>query len=144
MAVRWKGYGAEPKAPADPMSKIVSNLSLLYPNQGLVEFSLVAVFWFLQKQNKPIYLVAHALDNPFPNSDEELWHCMITRKQIFADLYKAYSHLRMQNRVVMSGSQYGVDFVAFLHHPALVHSEYAVLVLSEGVGHDMNKIESLV
>ncbi|GFZ13179.1 splicing endonuclease 2 [Actinidia rufa] len=28
-------------------------------------------------------------------------------------------------------SQYGVDFVAYRHHPALVHSEYAVLVLSE-------------
>ncbi|CAN4098902.1 unnamed protein product [Withania somnifera] len=35
-----------------------------------------------------------------------------------------------KNWVVRSGSQYGVDFVAYCHHPAFVHSEYAVLVSS--------------
>lgn len=30
------------------------------------------------------------------------------------------------------GLQYGADFVAYRHHPSLVHSEYAVLVSSEG------------
>ncbi|KAL2488884.1 tRNA-splicing endonuclease subunit Sen2-2 [Forsythia ovata] len=36
----------------------------------------------------------------------------------------------MKNWVVRAGSQYGVDFVAYRHHPSLVHSEYAVLILS--------------
>lgn len=31
-----------------------------------------------------------------------------------------------------SGCQFGVDFVVYRHHPELVHSEYAVLVQSEG------------
>lgn len=34
--------------------------------------------------------------------------------------------------MVNLGSQYGVDFVAYLHHTSLVHSEYAMLVLTEG------------
>ena len=39
-----------------------------------------------------------------------------------------------------SGSQYGVDFVVYRHHPALVHSEYAVLVLSEGDGNGNDRL----
>ncbi|EEF36007.1 tRNA-splicing endonuclease subunit Sen2-1 [Ricinus communis] len=64
-------------------------------------------------------------------SDLELWQFMKSQKPTFPDFYKAYSHLRMKNWVVRPGSQYGVDFVAYRHHPSLVHSEYAVLVLSE-------------
>ncbi|XAR60478.1 tRNA-intron lyase [Bertholletia excelsa] len=67
-------------------------------------------------------------------NDEELWKYMTSKKETFPDLFKAYSYFRTQNWVVRSGSQYGVDFVAYRHHPALVHSEYAVLVLSEGDG----------
>ncbi|OMO77242.1 tRNA-splicing endonuclease [Corchorus olitorius] len=65
-------------------------------------------------------------------SDEELWEYMKSKKEVFPISYKAYSHLRNKNWVVRSGLQYGVDFVAYHHHPALVHSEYAVLALSEG------------
>lgn len=75
-------------------------------------------------------------DKRFLN-DEELWLYMKSKKETFADFYKAYSHLRTKNWVVMSGVRYGVDFVAYHHHPALVHSEFAVLVLSskeEGCG----------
>lgn len=64
-------------------------------------------------------------------SNAELWDYMSSRIEMFPELYKAYCHLRMKNWVVRSGSQYGVDYVAYRHHPALVHSEYAVLVLSE-------------
>ncbi|ERN15021.1 hypothetical protein AMTR_s00032p00237240 [Amborella trichopoda] len=64
-------------------------------------------------------------------TSEELWKYMISKKKLFPRLYKAYSHLRSKNWVVRQGSQYGTDFVAYRHHPALVHSEYAVLVLSE-------------
>ncbi|PON96386.1 tRNA-splicing endonuclease [Trema orientale] len=70
-------------------------------------------------------------------NDEELLLYMKSKKETFPDFYKAYSHLRMKNWVVMSGVRYGVDFVAYRHHPALVHSEFAVLVLSseeEGCG----------
>lgn len=65
-------------------------------------------------------------------SGEELWQYMKSKKITFPMFYKAYSHLRMKNWVVRSGLQYGVDFVAYRHHPSLVHSEYAVLVLSKG------------
>ncbi|CDP21058.1 unnamed protein product [Coffea canephora] len=65
---------------------------------------------------------------------EELWMYMTSKKENFPNLFKAYSHLRMKNWVVRSGSQYGVDFVAYRHHPSLVHSEYAVIVLSDNNG----------
>ncbi|XP_008463899.1 tRNA-splicing endonuclease subunit Sen2-1 isoform X2 [Cucumis melo] len=63
---------------------------------------------------------------------QELWRYMKTQKATFPEFYIAYRHLRLKNWVVRPGSQYGVDFVAYRHHPALVHSEFAVLVLSEG------------
>lgn len=64
-------------------------------------------------------------------SDMELWHYMSSKVEMFPEFYKAYSHLRMKNWVVRSGSQYGVDYVAYRHHPALVHSEYAVIIISD-------------
>jgi len=64
-------------------------------------------------------------------SDAELWNYMSSKVETFPEIYKAYSPLRMKNWVVRSGSQYGVDYVAYCHHPALVHSEYTVLVLSD-------------
>lgn len=65
-------------------------------------------------------------------TDDDLWQYMRKRKSTFPESYMAYSHLRAKNWVVRPGSQYGVDFVAYRHHPSLVHSEYAVLVLKEG------------
>ncbi|KAI4316180.1 hypothetical protein L6164_024184 [Bauhinia variegata] len=75
-----------------------------------------------------------------PCDDEELWHCFKSKKRTFPYFYKAYSHLRKKNWVVRSGSQYGVDFVIYRHHPALVHAEYGVLVLSNGddIDNDLN------
>ncbi|KAG7010605.1 tRNA-splicing endonuclease subunit Sen2-1, partial [Cucurbita argyrosperma subsp. argyrosperma] len=69
---------------------------------------------------------------------QELWQDMKSRKATFPEFYMAYQHLRMKNWIVRPGSQYGVDFVAYRHHPALVHSEFAVLVLSEGGGSNEN------
>lgn len=54
---------------------------------------------------------------------EEIWRHMKERQKMFLQHYKAYSHLRAKNWVVRSGLQYGADFVAYRHHPALVHSE---------------------
>ncbi|KAL2318590.1 hypothetical protein Fmac_032466 [Flemingia macrophylla] len=65
-------------------------------------------------------------------------HYMKSQKQTFPCLYKAYSYLRMKNWVVRSGAQYGVDFIVYRHHPARVHSEYGVLVLSYGDDNDLN------
>lgn len=62
---------------------------------------------------------------------EEIWRHMKERQKMFLQHYKAYSHLRAKNWVVRSGLQYGADFVAYRHHPALVHSEYAVIISSE-------------
>ncbi|XP_043723277.1 tRNA-splicing endonuclease subunit Sen2-1-like [Telopea speciosissima] len=70
--------------------------------------------------------------------EEELWKYMNSKRTEFPYFYKAYSHLRMKNWAVRPGSQYGVDFVAYRHHPALVHSEYAVILLSEG-GDNVNR-----
>ncbi|KAK9153423.1 hypothetical protein Sjap_000903 [Stephania japonica] len=70
-------------------------------------------------------------DDKCPKSYDKVWRYMMSKKSMFPDFYKAYSHLRTKNWVVRSGSQYGVDFVAYRHHPALVHSEYAVIVTSE-------------
>ncbi|XP_020594946.1 probable tRNA-splicing endonuclease subunit Sen2 [Phalaenopsis equestris] len=69
-----------------------------------------------------------------PLNELELWNHMKGRKTAFPELYMAYTHLRRKNWVVRSGTQYGVDFVAYRHHPALVHSDYAVIVLQEGDG----------
>ncbi|GMH06781.1 hypothetical protein Nepgr_008621 [Nepenthes gracilis] len=46
-------------------------------------------------------------------NEVELWHLMRSKMEMFPELGKAYSHLRMKNWV------------------ALVHSEYAVIVLSD-------------
>ncbi|KAJ0725907.1 putative tRNA-intron lyase [Helianthus annuus] len=65
-------------------------------------------------------------------SNDELWEYMVSKQPYFVNSFKAYSHLRVKNWVVRSGCQYGVDFVAYRHHPSLVHSEYGVLVFSDG------------
>lgn len=63
--------------------------------------------------------------------DQELWSYATSKRVGFPILFKAYCHLRNKNWVVRVGSQYGVDFVAYRHHPSLVHSEYSVLALSD-------------
>ncbi|KAF7830156.1 tRNA-splicing endonuclease subunit Sen2-1 [Senna tora] len=73
-----------------------------------------------------------------PLDDEELWRYMKSKKKSFPCFYKAYSHLRSKNWVVRPGAQYGVDYVVYRHHPALVHSEYGVLVLSGEDDKDCN------
>ncbi|CAN4098911.1 unnamed protein product [Withania somnifera] len=92
--------------------------------------------WFQLSMEEALYL-QYSLEcmkivdhNDTELNYEELWKYMTSRKESFPILFKAFSHLRSKNWVVRSGSQYGVDFVAYRHHPALVHSEYAVLVLS--------------
>ncbi|CAM8970097.1 unnamed protein product [Rhodiola kirilowii] len=94
--------------------------------------------WFQLGMEEAFYL-CHSLNclivrdsNNRLMSEDELWQHMVSLKSDFPVYYKAYSHLRAKNWVVRPGSQYGVDFVAYRHHPALVHSEYAVLALSEG------------
>ncbi|XP_057548380.1 tRNA-splicing endonuclease subunit Sen2-1-like [Amaranthus tricolor] len=80
-------------------------------------------------------------DDDIVKSHEELWQFMISKVEMFPEFFKAYSHLRMNNWVVKSGSQYGVDYVAYRQHPALVHSEYAVLVLSERNGNSCKRLK---
>ncbi|KAM0912620.1 hypothetical protein ACQ4PT_012681 [Festuca glaucescens] len=65
-------------------------------------------------------------------SEGELWDHLCSASESFPEMYKAYAHLRSKNWVVRSGLQYGTDFVAYRHHPALVHSEFAVVVVPEG------------
>ncbi|MCL7030247.1 hypothetical protein MKW94_030168 [Papaver nudicaule] len=61
-------------------------------------------------------------------ANNDVWKYMKSKRKAFPEFYIAYSHLRKKNWVVRSGSQYGVDFVAYRHHPSLVHSEFAVVV----------------
>ncbi|CAH9109025.1 unnamed protein product [Cuscuta epithymum] len=90
------------------------------------QFSLEEAF-YLTYSLKCINLVD---ENQHKISIEEVWKHMVSQRENFPNLCRAYCHLRSKNWVVRSGSQYGVDFVAYRHHPSLVHSEYAVLVLS--------------
>ncbi|KAL5702170.1 tRNA-intron lyase [Ranunculus cassubicifolius] len=67
-------------------------------------------------------------ENKRLESSNELWKLITSKQNLFPVFYKAYSHLRAKNWVVRSEIKYGVDFVAYHHHPSLVHSEYAVMV----------------
>jgi tRNA-splicing endonuclease subunit Sen2 len=94
------------------------------------------MYWFQLTLEESFYLCyflkclkinCGADDSP---NDEELWCYFKSKKEAFPCFYKAYFHLRSKNWVVRSGAQYGVDFIVYRHHPARVHSEYGVLVLS--------------
>ncbi|KAH0659660.1 hypothetical protein KY289_028408 [Solanum tuberosum] len=95
-------------------------------NEQWFQLSMEEAF-YLQYSLKCIKVVDH---NDTELNNDELWKHMTSKKETFPTLFKVFSHLRSKNWVTRSGSQYGVDFVAYRHHPALVHSEYAVLVLS--------------
>ncbi|XP_051146903.1 tRNA-splicing endonuclease subunit Sen2-2-like [Andrographis paniculata] len=96
--------------------------------------------WFQLSLEEAFYLsslkkcikIAAAGEGERVKIDEDLWnyYIAVSKKPDSIIQLVAYSHLRAKNWVVRGGSQYGVDFVAYRHHPSLVHSEYAVLVLS--------------
>ncbi|KAJ8768776.1 hypothetical protein K2173_023680 [Erythroxylum novogranatense] len=168
MGPRWKGKGAEAKALADPMSKIVSQLCCsLIQSDACGLLTGCSVLLAIEAEQTEL-LIRACFGRPIVTSDRdkqcfelgieeafylhfslkclrivggdnvlidgaELWQQMKSQRSNFPEFYKAYSHLRTKNWVVRPGSQYGVDFVAYRHHPSLVHSEYAVLVLSESV-----------
>ncbi|KAL0390146.1 UNVERIFIED_CONTAM: tRNA-splicing endonuclease subunit Sen2-1 [Sesamum calycinum] len=122
-----EGKAAEAKAFAEPMSKIVSRLrsSLIESNsQGLLSGCSVLL----------------AAD---PEQTELFNHACFGRPVITSEKDKQWFQLSLEESLYLCsvmkcikivGSQYGVDFVAYRHHPALVHSEYAVLVLSDEEG----------
>ncbi|CAH9072995.1 unnamed protein product, partial [Cuscuta europaea] len=103
-------------------------------NSQWFQFGLEEAF-YLTCSLKCIKLVD---ENQHEISIEEVWKHMVSQRENFPNLCRAYCHLRSKNWVVRSGSQYGVDFVAYRHHPSLVHSEYAVLVLSLEEGSNEN------
>ncbi|XP_021737813.1 tRNA-splicing endonuclease subunit Sen2-1-like [Chenopodium quinoa] len=96
-------------------------------DQHWYEFTLQEAF-YLCYALKCLKIVG---DDGVVKTSVDLWQFMISKVEMFPEYFKAYAHLRMNNWVVRSGSQYGVDYVAYRHHPALIHAEYAVLVLSE-------------
>ncbi|PVH47216.1 hypothetical protein PAHAL_4G005900 [Panicum hallii] len=94
--------------------------------------------WF-QLGPEEMFFLCHALrcitvesENKKQMGEGELWDLLTSTSEPFPEMYKAYEHLRLKNWVVRSGLQYGADFVAYRHHPALVHSEFAVIVIPEG------------
>jgi tRNA-splicing endonuclease subunit Sen2 len=103
------------------------------------------MYWFQLTVEEAFYLCyslkclkIKGVADTCPLNDEELWRHFKSKKEAFPYFYKAYSHLRMKNWVVRSGAQYGVDFIVYRHHPARVHSEYGVLVLSHDNDGDLN------
>ncbi|XP_006400867.2 LOW QUALITY PROTEIN: tRNA-splicing endonuclease subunit Sen2-2 [Eutrema salsugineum] len=84
-----------------------------------------AFYLFYNLKCIKIYLQGHCLEN-----EVDTWMYMKSKRPNFPVFFKAYSHLRSKNWVLRSGLQYGVDFVAYRHHPSLVHSEFSVLVQS--------------
>uniref|UniRef100_A0A0D9WQV9 tRNA-intron lyase n=1 Tax=Leersia perrieri TaxID=77586 RepID=A0A0D9WQV9_9ORYZ len=95
-------------------------------------------YWF-QLSPEEVFYLCHALkcirvesQDKKQMSKNQLWDHFRSVSDSFPEMFKAYSHLRMKNWVVRSGLQYGADFVAYRHHPALVHSEFTVVVVPEG------------
>ncbi|KAL6603421.1 hypothetical protein ACP70R_043782 [Stipagrostis hirtigluma subsp. patula] len=95
--------------------------------------------WF-QLGPEEVFFLFHALKCMQVESDlkkqmdeGKLWDHLTALSEPFPEMYKAYEHLRLKNWVVRSGLQYGADYVAYRHHPALVHSEFAVIVVPEGI-----------
>jgi tRNA-splicing endonuclease subunit Sen2 len=103
-----------------------------------VEISGEDTHWF-QLGPEEVFFLFHALKCVTVESvdrkhvDEgQLWGHLTSTSESFPEMYRAYQHLRLKNWVVRSGLQYGADFVAYRHHPALVHSEFAVILVPEG------------
>ncbi|KAF9609041.1 hypothetical protein IFM89_012481 [Coptis chinensis] len=146
---RWKGKGSEAFALSNPMSKIVSRLQNSLTESkafGLLLDRVVhcdrycAVHLEVELEQANLldqacfgcHIVHTCLEVVWRDKcleNDELWEFMTSRRKLFPIFYKAYSHLRAKNWVVKSEIKYGVDFVAYHHHPSLVHSEYAVIVL---------------
>ncbi|KAL3367160.1 hypothetical protein AABB24_011732 [Solanum stoloniferum] len=81
-------------------------------NEQWFQLSMEEAF-YLQYSLKCIKVVDH---NDTELNNDELWKHMTSKKETFPILSKAFSHLRSKNWVTRSGSQYGVDFVAYRHH----------------------------
>ncbi|KAJ0960095.1 hypothetical protein J5N97_000127 [Dioscorea zingiberensis] len=133
MGPRWKGKDAKAKALADPMSSIVLQLQSSLVQSDAQGF-LCGCNVLLEAGPKQTDLLLRAcFGEPIKKlNDQELFQYMKSKKTTFPDSYKAYSHLRLKNWVVMYDSNYCADFVAYRHHPSLVHSEFVVILLSEG------------
>ncbi|ONK74707.1 tRNA-splicing endonuclease subunit Sen2-2 [Asparagus officinalis] len=92
------------------------------------QFTLEETFFL----NQNLHALTIVTDKDCKVDNVELWEYMKSKKAKFPEQYKAYENLRAKNWVVRSGTQYGGDFVAYRHHPALVHSEFVVIVMTEG------------
>ncbi|KAL6566950.1 hypothetical protein OROMI_015354 [Orobanche minor] len=145
MPPRWKGEVSEAKALAEPMSLkdcfqvvVCSFLQHIPSKSSSLTCHISAVPLFPKERiEEALYLCSVMKcievigENKHVKNEGQLWRYATSKRVGFAFRFKAYSHLRMKNWVVTAGSQYGVDFVAYRHHPALVHSEYGVIVLSD-------------
>ncbi|VVB16694.1 unnamed protein product [Arabis nemorensis] len=92
----------------------------------LIQLSFEEAFYLLHN----LKCIRISLQGSCLEDEVDTWHYMKSKRPNFPISFKAYSHLRSKNWVLRSGLQYGVDFVAYRHHPSLVHSEYSVLVQS--------------
>ncbi|KAK6163264.1 hypothetical protein DH2020_000128 [Rehmannia glutinosa] len=131
MAPRWKGKAAEAKAFTEPITH--PEQTDLF-NRACFGRPIITAEndkqWFQLSPEEALYL--HSVmkciqivgENKCVKDEEELWRYTTSKKAGFPFLFKAYTHLRTKNWVVRGGCQYGVDFVAYRHHPALVWSEF--------------------
>ncbi|KAL6780161.1 TIE1 [Auxenochlorella protothecoides x Auxenochlorella symbiontica] len=62
---------------------------------------------------------------------EALWHRCMQARPDFPVMYLGYHHYRGKGWIPRTGLQYGADYVLYQKHPALAHSDYAVLVVPQ-------------
>ncbi|KAL4342359.1 hypothetical protein GQ457_08G013180 [Hibiscus cannabinus] len=132
MKPRWKGKGSEAKACADPMSKIVSQLhSSLIQTETCGLLSSCSVLVEVDAGLADL-LNRACFGRPRITAQKDKQWFQLDMEETFYLYPECHGHIASH-----VGLQYGVDFVAYRHHPALVHSEYAVLALPEG-DNDLN------
>lgn len=62
---------------------------------------------------------------------QALWHRCMQARPDFPVMYLGYHHYRGKGWIPRTGLQYGADYVLYQKHPALAHSDYAVLVVPQ-------------
>uniref|UniRef100_J3N9H3 tRNA-intron lyase n=1 Tax=Oryza brachyantha TaxID=4533 RepID=J3N9H3_ORYBR len=142
------GPGSGAVLGVDPEQAVILNRAAF---GHAIENAAAQKLWF-QLSPEEIFYLSHALNCVRVESqdkkqmcEKQLWDHFRSMSESFPEMYKAYSHLRLKNWVVRSGLQYGADFVSYRHHPALVHSEFTVIVVPEGTlfGNRCGRLEVL-
>ncbi|GMN43685.1 hypothetical protein TIFTF001_012897 [Ficus carica] len=144
MGPRWKGKGSAGKVLGDPMSKIVFQLqSSLLESEAQALLSGSNALLVAEPQQADL-LNRACFGVPISTFEKDKQWFQLGMEEAFylSHSLKCLNILDKDKRLMIHQQLWHVDFVAYRHHPALVHSEFAVLVLSGGDG-DANENERL-